>query len=53
VHQLAGGVSAADHGAGHGGRIVDADGLTRQEKPVVDRFLEPAPIVQTGSGCVE
>jgi hypothetical protein len=53
VHQLAGGITAAEHGAGHGGRIVDADGLTRQMKPVADRFLQPAPVIKAGAGCVE
>jgi len=49
VHQLAGRVTAADHGAGHALRIVDADGLTRQVKPVADRFLQAAPIFEAGS----
>jgi hypothetical protein len=39
AHQLSGGIPAAEHGSGHRRRIVDADGLTREVKPVSDRLL--------------
>jgi hypothetical protein len=50
---LASGVTAAEHGARHGGRIVDADGLTRQIEPVADRLLQLPPVVEAVARGVE
>jgi hypothetical protein len=53
AHRLGGRVLPDEHGALHGGGVVDAGGLTRQLEPIADRLLQLTPVIEAGAGRVE
>ena len=53
MHQLVGGIPAAEQRTRYGRRIVGPDGLAGKIQPIGDGLLQPQPVVRAGAGSVK